>query len=147
MRHRRQIIRQAVPTILILLLAVAATTAQEATSDMATDSTEVIMGRQSFRSYCATCHGPEGRGDGPVGEYLNIPPADLTQVSQRNDGEFPLEEVVKTIDGRESKRGHGSSDMPVWGDAFKLTRDDPDEEAVRNKIEELARFIESIQEP
>jgi mono/diheme cytochrome c family protein len=146
MRHRRQLVHHVVPTILILLLAVAAVIAQEGTSGNAPDSTKAAMGRQSFRSYCATCHGPEGRGDGPVAEHLVDKPADLTQLSRNNGGEFPFEEVVKTIDGRDTKRAHGNPDMPVWGDAFKQTRDDPDEAAVQQKIEELAHFLQSIQE-
>jgi putative copper resistance protein D len=38
----------------------------------------VASGRAHDRAHCATCHGPEGRGDGPGGAGLPKPPADLT---------------------------------------------------------------------
>ena len=34
-------------------------------------------GAQVFATHCATCHGPEGRGDGPAGAALEPPAADL----------------------------------------------------------------------
>ncbi len=144
MKQRQRVLSPSAATISILLLAAALAPVMAAAQS---DAASAIMGRQSFRVYCATCHGTEGRGDGPVAEHLTVTPADLTQISRRNGGEFPFDDVVKTIDGRETKRSHGSSDMPVWGDAFKLTREEPDDEGVRQKIDELAHFIESIQEP
>ena len=38
----------------------------------------VASGAALFRTHCATCHGPGGRGDGPGGAGLPRPPADLT---------------------------------------------------------------------
>ncbi len=38
----------------------------------------VASGTALFRTHCATCHGPGGRGDGPGGAGLPRPPADLT---------------------------------------------------------------------
>jgi hypothetical protein len=35
---------------------------------------------------------------------------------RRTGGEFPLERVVKSIDGRDVPRAHGSPAMPVWGE-------------------------------
>jgi len=34
---------------------------------------------KAFRHYCAACHGPGGRGDGPNAKFLDPPPRDLTQ--------------------------------------------------------------------
>lgn len=99
-------------------------------------------GSQSFRTYCASCHGQEGKGDGPLAEHLKVPPADLTVISQANDGTFPFEEVRSKIDGRETVRGHGPADMPVWGDAFQTT---DTEEQAQQRIEELTHFLWSIQ--
>lgn len=109
-------------------------------------TTYVIVGKDLFSSYCASCHGTEARGDGPVAEYLNVSPADLTQLSTRNEGTFPTEQVFQTIDGRRRTRGHGSRDMPIWGKAFKLTANNPDEAAVKRTIDELVKFLASIQE-
>ena len=40
-------------------------------------------GRVSFRLYCASCHGEDGEGNGPVAKFLTIEPADLTRIEQR----------------------------------------------------------------
>ena len=37
----------------------------------------VAMGRATYDTSCATCHGDQGRGDGPAGVALNPPPAYL----------------------------------------------------------------------
>ena len=42
-------------------------------------------------------------------------PPNLTLLAKQNGGEFPLEAVVKKIDGREMPRVHGDPWMPVWG--------------------------------
>jgi cytochrome c553 len=35
-------------------------------------------GRTDFVTYCAACHGVEGRGDGTIAEFLTITATDLT---------------------------------------------------------------------
>jgi mono/diheme cytochrome c family protein len=105
------------------------------------------MGKDVFRVYCASCHGGEARGDGTVAEYLKVPPADLTAIAARNDGVFPAERVALIIDGRQAVRGHGRSEMPVWGDSFLKTDDTPSEEAVQKKIADLVEFLRTIQKP
>ena len=72
-------------------------------------------GRALFLRYCAACHGPEAKGDGVVATYLQPKPPDLTLMASRNGGAFPMDRVVKTIDGREMLRAHGEPVMPVWG--------------------------------
>lgn len=103
------------------------------------------VGQDLFRAWCRSCHGPEGEGDGPVAEHLRVPPADLTMLSARNDGHFDFDGVVAKIDGREKVPGHGSEDMPVWGDAFVAVDEEEGEDGVQKKIEYLAHFIWSIQ--
>jgi len=34
-------------------------------------------GRRLYEQHCASCHGDTGRGDGPAGEHLEPPPANL----------------------------------------------------------------------
>jgi mono/diheme cytochrome c family protein len=99
-------------------------------------------GRQSFRTYCASCHGKEAKGDGALAEHLRVAPADLTRISERNGGEFPFDDVSKKIDGREKVSGHGNRDMPVWGDAFKTT---DTEEQAQERINQITHFLWSIQ--
>lgn len=75
-------------------------------------------GRQIFRDYCVTCHGMEGRGDGPMTQVLTINPPDLTQLTSDNNGVFPVSRVIARIDGRMPVLGHGGP-MPVFGDLFE----------------------------
>lgn len=109
------------------------------------DTFDVVSGRSAFRTYCTSCHGPEAKGDGPLAEYLDPKPADLTQIAQREGGEFPTEMVHQVIDGRQKVRGHGSKDMPVWGDAFLKTDATPDEASAQERISQLVAFLASIQ--
>ncbi len=109
------------------------------------DTGLAAIGKHIFRTYCASCHGQQARGDGPVAEHLLIEPSDLTQISARHDGKFPAERVFKIIDGREKVRGHGNSEMPIWGDAFRNTDAKLSEKEVRQKITALVHFLESIQ--
>lgn len=82
------------------------------------------VGRAHYHTHCATCHGLEGQGDGPMAGVLLIPPTDLTALTLGNDGEFPLERVVMRIDGRDPLVSHGSP-MPVYGDYFEGVFDVP----------------------
>ncbi|WP_353475335.1 cytochrome c [Salipiger sp. H15] len=74
-------------------------------------------GEALYVERCATCHGLDGRGDGPMAGVLMIKPVNLTELSAANGGSFPLERVVKRIDGRDPLVSHGSP-MPVYGDYF-----------------------------
>ncbi len=105
----------------------------------------IAKGRTSFHLFCQSCHGPSAHGDGPVAEFLKIPPANLTLISARNGGEFPIDKMAEWIDGRDPVKGHGSRDMPIWGDAFKETEETDDESVVREKILGLAYYLKSLQ--
>ncbi len=79
---------------------------------------DVKEGGELYRVHCATCHGIEGTGQGPMAGVLVIQPSDLTQLAKANGGAFPLERVVKRIDGRDPLVSHGSP-MPVYGFFFE----------------------------
>lgn len=99
-----------------------------------------------FQRYCRTCHGSEAKGDGHIAQWLKVPPADLTMLSARNDGEFPLERVRAVIDGREEVRTHGRREMPVWGEVFlEPPGDTAAEEAVESKVDDLIAYLRGIQ--
>ena len=118
-----------------------------ATSLQAQDQTEiraVAKGRISYNRYCRSCHGEWGKGDGAVAKVLKVPPADLTRVAQRNGGEFPFDDVFKTIDGRKGVQGHGLRDMPIWGNVFQESEETTDEQVIE-KVAQLAYFVKSIQ--
>ena len=58
-------------------------------------------GSSIFRTYCASCHGESGRGDGPLSEALTRRPPDLTGIAARHKEVFPAEKVYRIIDGRD----------------------------------------------
>lgn len=49
------------------------------TNPIPPNSESVAAGQEVYSTYCASCHGMEGKGDGPVGLTLNPRPADLSQ--------------------------------------------------------------------
>jgi mono/diheme cytochrome c family protein len=103
-----------------------------------------VSGGDLFRFYCASCHGREGRGDGPVASALNRRPADLTAIAKRNGGHFPTDRVERFVTGdRDPFSAHGSADMPVWGPIFQVL--DPQDRMNRIRIENVVAFLESIQ--
>ena len=73
-----------------------------------------VSGRALYQDYCASCHGPAGKGDGPAAEGLGNAPADLTGIAARNGGVFPTVRVMSTIDGY-TRRSDRASVMPELG--------------------------------
>lgn len=103
-----------------------------------------IQGPNLYKAYCAVCHGPNAKGDGPMAMFLKMAPADLTRISAKNGGMYPLAKVRRIISGEEPlPSGHGTRDMPVWGPIFSQVAWDQDLGRVR--IDNLARYIETLQ--
>ena len=96
-----------------------------------------------FKAYCASCHGITGKGDGPAAKALKTAPADLTKISERNDGKFPDAKVRRYIEGLDEVAAHGSRDMPVWGDVL---RGIGDRDQTTLRIHALTAHVQSIQE-
>lgn len=74
-----------------------------------------VSGQRSFMENCAACHGADGTGGGVAAPGLSTQPPDLTMLSARNDGVFPRDYVMSTIDGF-ARGSHFSPDMPAFGD-------------------------------
>lgn len=79
---------------------------------------DVVAGAQLYQRHCASCHGFDGTGGGPLAPSLVLQPTDLSQLQQANDGVFPLVRVIWRIDGREPLVSHGSP-MPIFGEFFE----------------------------
>ena len=76
------------------------------------------IGRSEFQSSCASCHGTDAKGKGPVSDQLKIPPPDLTMLAKNNNGVFPTNAVYETIYGLKTVPAHGTREMPIWGERF-----------------------------
>jgi mono/diheme cytochrome c family protein len=111
--------------------------------DLSIPRTSAANGQEMFRAYCTPCHGPSGRGDGPVGKALKTVPADLTRISARNGGSFPDVKVRRFIEGLDEIPSHGTREMPLWGPTFRAQEDGLGELRVAN----LANYLKSIQRP
>src|SRR5688500_15430704 len=77
-----------------------------------------LSGLEMYEQLWASCHGPGGQRDGPVAPLLKIRVPDLTRLAYRDGGEFPAEDIRRTVDGRYERPAHGPRDMPVWGWQF-----------------------------
>ena len=112
-------------------------------------------GKFEFNWACATCHGTDVKGKGPLSSALNTPPADLTVLAKNNNGAFPLTHVYEVVDGRKVIEAHGTRQMSIWG-AFssnelypsdKLVDPSYDPEAgVRKRILAIIDYLIRIQE-
>jgi mono/diheme cytochrome c family protein len=98
--------------------------------------------KKMFDTYCAVCHGKDGKGNGPAAASLKKVPADLTRISARNGGAFPDVKVQRYIEGLDEVAAHGTRDMPMWGDLFNsLNRD-----TAQIRIRALAEYLKSLQQ-
>jgi len=109
----------------------------------------VEVGGNAFATHCASCHGADGKGAGPVAASLRIPPADLTLIAARRGGVFPADDIAAWIDGRMSPPAHGTREMPVWGYRFAegLPPGELSQELVRGRILTVVEYLRSIQAP
>ena len=101
-----------------------------------------LTGSEMYKTWCATCHGEIGKGDGPTASELKTRPADLTQLAKKNGGKFPTEKVRNYIEGAAPVAAHGSREMPVWGTFFRQLGDD---KAATYRIVTLANYVASLQ--
>jgi mono/diheme cytochrome c family protein len=134
---------------LILLTCVAA--AQDQTQDqgkvikhVTVKNTSAASGKEMYTSYCAVCHGIDGKGDGPAASALKAPPTDLTTLSMNNGGKFPSLKISAAIRGDANVPAHGSKDMPVWGSLFREMSQGHEGE-VQQRVANLTKYIESLQ--
>lgn len=141
MRARPDLARRAIfPSIAALLLGAFATAA-------GAQAFEQYSGEETFYRFCASCHGEQGRGDGPVASALPIAVPDLSTLRRRQGDRFPEDTLRKIIDGREVVVYHGTRYMPVWGYEFWVEEgaDEAAQKRVEIIIDNLLDYIESIQ--
>lgn len=137
------------PALIILACTVAA---QDQTQDQTKKTiqhvtvkpTSPASGKEMYTSYCAVCHGTDGKGGGPAASALKTPPADLTMLSKNNGGKFPAMKVTSTLGGTSDLPAHGSKEMPVWGPLFRSMSGGHEGE-VQQRVANLTHYIETLQ--
>jgi mono/diheme cytochrome c family protein len=103
-----------------------------------------VNGKQMYESYCAQCHGMQGKGNGPFAAALKAQPSDLTALSKKNGGKFPAAHVVSVLQYGVKIPAHGSADMPIWGTFLgNINEVTPLERPLR--ISNLSRYLETMQ--
>ncbi len=96
------------------------------------ESEQTERGKKLFMNYCASCHGVDAKGRGPVASSLKKQPTDLTKLQK--GPKFPTSEVTRKISGSSLSPIHGKKEMPVWGLIFS-----------QEDITNLVKYLESIQ--
>ena len=103
-----------------------------------------LDGPTLYRTYCATCHGTDATGNGPMAGALRVAPPDLTRIAERNGGSFPMVRVQRIIAGEEAlTSGHGTREMSLWGPVFSQV--DRDQDLGRVRIDNLTRYLMGLQ--
>jgi mono/diheme cytochrome c family protein len=111
---------------------------------------DMVDGADLYLRYCAACHGVKATGDGEMAALLTVQPADLTQLSTRHGGVFPVAQVARQIDGRDPMLAHGGV-MPLFGDFFEGGDTAIPSEAgqpilTSRRVADLLAFLAAIQE-
>lgn len=137
--HRK--LNYGVAILFVSVLAVA----QTGSKAEKTGNAEPASGKQLYNTYCALCHGTDGKGGGPFAPQLKVWPPDLTQLAKKNQGVFPAMHLEEAIDGEFGRPAHGSAQMPIWGPVFRSMAHGHKDSA-QVKIDNLVKYVESIQE-
>lgn len=108
--------------------------------------TPVESAPEMYVTYCATCHGAKGYGNGPASAALKIHPTDLTTLSQKNGGVFPANHVASVLRFGTENAAHGSKEMPIWSDLFQ-TLGSANQGAAQTglRIANLTAYLKQIQ--
>jgi mono/diheme cytochrome c family protein len=128
-------------------ICVALVSAQESKLTIPVQQTPANDGKQMYVSYCASCHGLDGRGHGPVAGTLKVPPADLSLLSKNNQGVYPDKHVTAVIKFGVENPAHGSKEMPVWGPVLQKIDSPTDVTLAKQslRIANLVSYVESLQ--
>ena len=139
---RRMVSHRAIGSFLAAVALVAS--GSLATSQERQPKADYSSGEYLYRTYCASCHGQTGRGDGPAAATFSRPLSDLTTLASRAGGDFPRAEVTRIVDGQQKTTGHTPGDMPKWGRVLRSL--EGDDRTVRQQIEAVVQYLESLQQ-
>ncbi len=106
-------------------------------------SVSPASGKEMFVNYCASCHGGDGKGNGPAAAALKTAPTNLTALSEKNGGSYPAMRISSMLRDA-GVPAHGSKEMPVWGPLFRSVSGG-DEGQVQQRISNLTKYVETLQ--
>ncbi len=139
------LIRNIFPIVgLMICLAAVGASQQREIRHVPVRATSPASGSEMYTTYCAVCHGIDGKGRGPAADALKVPPPDLTMLAKRKGGAYPSDHVRNAIEGDLRPPAHGSKEMPVWGSLFWQMSQGHSSE-VQLRVTNLNRYIESLQ--
>ena len=96
----------------------------------------MARGKAIYAQTCATCHGPDGKGDGPGGKGLNPTPRNFTQSAGWKNG-TRVEDIYKTLN-----EGIKGSSMVAYTDLSKRDR-----MALVHVVQSLGAFNHGASDP
>ncbi|OFW31395.1 MAG: hypothetical protein A3H97_22300 [Acidobacteria bacterium RIFCSPLOWO2_02_FULL_65_29] len=126
-----------------LLLLVSWLMAGSAVSSQSVASNVPLDGPSVYKAYCASCHGVDGKGQGPAAGALKQKPINLTTIAKNNRGMFPRATIEDVLINGGKWKAHGSKDMPTWGPIFLGV--DGNENLAYGHIHNLVTYLEYIQ--
>ena len=139
-----------VTALAVLTLAACAGQRKRLQQEVAPTQEQLLReGKRMYERACASCHGMDARGDGPVAPTLKTRPPDLTQLAARNGGTFPRDRVMAAVTGATTIPAHGTADMPVWRLRFTPTSSGAAAVAAlrtRRWLDGMLDYLASIQE-
>lgn len=104
-------------------------------------------GKQMYASYCASCHGVSGHGNGAMAATFHTHPTDLTVLSRNNHGAYPTRHVEAVLHFGVETSGLGSKAMPVWGPVLASIGNinSPNDTVGMLRIRNITRYVETLQ--
>jgi mono/diheme cytochrome c family protein len=130
-------------SLLVILMGIIASVV--VAQNPASSGARAISGADLYSQHCASCHGKDAKGDGPVASALKTRPPDLTMLAKKNRGRFPDGNIYQVIKWGGGISGHGSKEMPVWGKTF-MANGKSSEQEVDLRIRALIRYLGTLQE-
>ena len=134
--------------LIVIAATVAAATlfASESKSNVTiqTSKASAADGKAMYGSYCAPCHGVDGKGKGTLSSSLKRTPPNLTLLSKNNGGVYPESHVIGVLGHGTSVSGHDQAGMPEWAQTLgKIDQNNKLDAPLR--ISNLSKYLETLQ--